>query len=34
MQGATPYVAAGNWPILLISWVVLGVFWIRSRAAL
>jgi apolipoprotein N-acyltransferase len=34
MQGATPYVLAGNWPILLISWVVLGVFWIRSRAAL
>ena len=34
MKGATPYVAAGNWPILIICWVVLGVFWVRSRAAL
>ena len=34
MRGATPYVAAGNWPILIICWVVLGVFWVRSRAAL
>ncbi|MDJ0904422.1 MAG: apolipoprotein N-acyltransferase, partial [Woeseiaceae bacterium] len=34
MQGATPYVLMGNWPILLISWVVLGVFWVRSRASL
>ena len=34
MRGATPYVIAGNWPILIICWVVLGVFWVRSRAAL
>jgi apolipoprotein N-acyltransferase len=34
MQGATPYVLAGNWPILIICWAVLGVFWVRSRAAL
>jgi apolipoprotein N-acyltransferase len=34
MQGATPYVNAGNWSILIICWFVLGVFWIRSRASL
>ena len=34
MRGATPYVTAGNWPILIIGWVVLGIFWVRSRAAL
>jgi len=34
MQGSTPYVRAGNWPVLIFAWVMLGVFWIRSRANL
>ena len=34
MKGSTPYVAAGNWPVLVFGWVVLGVSWLRSRASL
>ncbi|NIS90688.1 MAG: apolipoprotein N-acyltransferase [Woeseiaceae bacterium] len=34
MQGSTPYVIVGNWLILIMSWVILGVFWLRSRANL
>ena len=34
MQGSTPYVEVGNWLILGISWVILGAFWLRSRASL
>ena len=33
-RGATPYAAAGNWPILGFCLAVLGVFWIRNRASL
>ena len=34
MQGSTPYVIVGNWLILITSWTVIGVFWLRSRANL
>ena len=33
-RGATPYAAAGNWPILFFCFSILGVFWIRNRASL
>ena len=33
-QGSTPYATMGNWLVLILSSVVLGVFWIRSRANL
>jgi apolipoprotein N-acyltransferase len=33
-RGATPYAAAGNWPILLVCFGILGLFWIRNRASL
>lgn len=34
MQGTTPYVSMGNWLVLIISWFILGTFWLRSRASL
>ena len=33
-RGATPYAAAGNWPIIGFCLTILGVFWIRNRASL
>jgi apolipoprotein N-acyltransferase len=33
-RGATPYALAGNWPILLFCFGILGLFWIRNRASL
>jgi len=33
-RGATPYARAGNWPVILMSSVLLGFFWIRSRAGI
>jgi apolipoprotein N-acyltransferase len=33
-SGATPYVRSGNWSVLVLSFVLLGFFWIRSRASL
>jgi len=33
-KGSTPYSVIGNWLVLILSSVVLGVFWIRSRANL
>ncbi len=33
-EGATPYSATGNWPILSICFVILGGFWARGRANL
>ena len=33
-RGATPYVVAGNWPILGLCLSILGFFWIRNRASL
>jgi apolipoprotein N-acyltransferase len=33
-KGATPYVRVGNWPILGLSFAILGFFWIRNRARL
>ena len=32
--GATPYVLGGNWPVLGLSFAILGLFWIRNRARL
>jgi apolipoprotein N-acyltransferase len=34
MQGSTPYSVIGNWLVLILSTVVIGVFWIRARANL
>jgi len=33
-RGATPYVTAGNWPIIGLCCAILGLFWIRNRARL
>ncbi len=33
-RGATPYVVGGNWPIIGLCLVILGIFWIRNRASL
>ena len=33
-RGSTPYAVIGNWLVLILGSVVLGVFWIRSRANL
>jgi apolipoprotein N-acyltransferase len=33
-RGATPYAAAGNWPIIGLCCAILGIFWIRNRASL
>lgn len=33
-QGMTPYSSVGNWPIIGLSFLILGVVWIRSRAGL
>ncbi len=33
-RGATPYAAAGNWPIIGFCLTILGAFWIRNRASL
>ena len=31
-RGATPYSAAGNWPIIGLSGLLVGFFWIRARS--
>jgi len=33
-RGATPYVTAGNWPVIGACLAILGLFWIRNRARL
>lgn len=33
-RGATAYSAWGNWPVLIICFLILGIFWIRSRAGI
>jgi apolipoprotein N-acyltransferase len=33
-RGTTPYADLGNWPIIGLSLVILGVFWIRNRGRL
>ena len=32
--GMTPYASMGNWAIIGLCLVILGLFWIRSRASL
>lgn len=32
-RGATPYVAAGNLPVILVSLLIIAGFWLRSRAS-
>ena len=34
MRGATPFAAVGNWPVIGGSFLLLAIFWIRSRAGL
>ena len=34
MKGSTPYSVTGNWLVLIACAVILGVFWLRNRAAL
>ncbi|MCJ7589994.1 MAG: apolipoprotein N-acyltransferase [Woeseiaceae bacterium] len=31
-RGTTLYASAGNWPVILLCTLILGIFWIRSRA--
>jgi apolipoprotein N-acyltransferase len=31
-RGATPYADNGNWPAIGTCFLILGIFWIRSRA--
>ena len=33
-RGATPYASVGNWPVIGLCSLILGLFWIRSRAGL
>jgi len=33
-RGTTPYADGGNWPVILLCSLILGIFWIRSRAGL
>ncbi len=33
-KGTTPYAGAGNWPAIGICFLILGIFWIRSRAGI
>jgi apolipoprotein N-acyltransferase len=33
-RGATAYSAWGNWPVLIICFLILGISWIRSRAGI
>lgn len=33
-RGTTPYANAGNWPIIGISLLILGFYWVRSRVGL
>jgi apolipoprotein N-acyltransferase len=33
-KGTTVYARLGNWPVILISTILLGFFWIRSRAGI
>jgi len=33
-RGSTAYAAWGNWPVLIICFLILGFFWIRSRAGI
>jgi apolipoprotein N-acyltransferase len=30
-RGTTPYAASGNWPIVGLCLIILGMFWIRDR---
>jgi apolipoprotein N-acyltransferase len=32
-RGMTPYAASGNWPIVGLCLIILGMFWIRDRAS-
>jgi len=33
-KGSTVYADCGNWPVLILCFLILGVFWIRSRAGI
>lgn len=33
-KGTTVYADCGNWPVLILSFLMLGIFWIRSRAGI
>jgi apolipoprotein N-acyltransferase len=33
-KGTTVYAGVGNWPVMLICFLVLGIFWIRSRTGI
>jgi apolipoprotein N-acyltransferase len=31
-RGSTPYIVNGNWPIITLGFLIVGFFWVRSRA--
>jgi apolipoprotein N-acyltransferase len=33
-KGSTVYAKVGNWPVLILCFLILGVFWVRSRAGI
>jgi apolipoprotein N-acyltransferase len=33
-QGSTLYARSGNWPVIVFCFLILGIFWIRSRAGI
>jgi apolipoprotein N-acyltransferase len=33
-KGSTPYASVGNWPILIVCFCIVAVFWLRGRASL
>jgi apolipoprotein N-acyltransferase len=32
-QGETPYMGAGNWPVIVLSLLIIAAFWLRIRAS-
>jgi len=33
LKGNTPYANVGNWPVILMSLLIIATFWLRVRAS-